>query len=144
MRRTLIFIILLSALLYAAPTKAQDKPDGTMLLARCGDVVRLMDNPQTRTSDYNGGFCLGFITGMEEARSAVAMSYSKTYEEFTKMAVLGIKMPEDVSYGQIARVLVKWLQDNPNRLHEQASLIYVLAMREAFPADVHTAKASSR
>ena len=143
MRRIMIFMVL-SALLYAVPTKAQEKFDGTTLLARCGDVVKVLDNPQARTSDYNGGFCLGFITGMEEARFAVAMSYSKTYEESTKMAVLGIKMPEDVSYGQIARVLVKWVQDNPNRLHEQASLIYVLAMREAFPADVHLAKASSR
>lgn len=123
----------------ASGSLAQTKTDGNLLLTRCNEAVKQIDNPQVNGDVYSGGFCIGFIVGMEEARDAVAMSYSRTYEESTKMSVLGIKVPTDVSYGQIARILVKWLQNNPQHLHESASLVYVLAMREAFPAPTEKA-----
>ena len=147
MRRILIIGAAVVALFYSPSARSQEKLklDGNMLLDRCSDVVKYLDNPKANGDDYKGGYCLGFIAGMEEAREAVAMSYSKTYEESTQMDVLGIKVPETVSYGQIARVLVKWLQENPKHLHEYASLVYVLAMRDAFPAPVKgIEKASTR
>jgi hypothetical protein len=145
LRRILTIGAVVVALLYSPSARSQEKLDGNSLLDRCSDVVKYIDNPKANGDDYKGAYCLGFIAGMEEAREAVAMSYSKTYEEYTKIDVLGIKVPENVSYGQIARVLVKWLQDNPKHLHESASLVYVLAMRDAFPAPVKDIeKASTR
>src|ERR1700689_977727 len=98
MRYILIIGAIVISLLYSPAARSQEKLDGNKLLDHCSDVVKYIDNPKAGGDDYKGGFCLGFIAGMEEAREAVAMSYSKTYEEYTKMDVFGFKIPETVSY----------------------------------------------
>lgn len=41
-------------------------------------------------------------------------------------------MPEGVTVGQLADVIVKYLEDHPEKQHEMAYSIYIDAMREAF------------
>jgi hypothetical protein len=42
-------------------------------------------------------------------------------------------IPSEVNQAQLARILVKWLRDHPERLHEQDFLLTFNALHEAFP-----------
>ena len=45
-----------------------------------------------------------------------------------------IRIPDGVSVAQIARVLVKWLREHPERLHETKNLLVMDALNDGFPA----------
>ena len=46
-----------------------------------------------------------------------------------------ICFPEDgsVKLGQSARIVVKWLKENPDKLHWRGETVVLLALRQAFP-----------
>jgi hypothetical protein len=50
-------------------------------------------------------------------------------------------IPNEVNLPQMARVLVKWLRDHPERLHEPISILSMDAFHGAFPCVASTPKA---
>ncbi len=50
-------------------------------------------------------------------------------------ATVGIahEPPADVDFGQVLDIVIKYLTDNPERLHEVAALLVTQALTEAFP-----------
>jgi hypothetical protein len=43
------------------------------------------------------------------------------------------RVPENVTYLQVARIVVKWLREHPERLHEPRMILMRDALSEAFP-----------
>ena len=67
------------------------------------------------------GFCSGFIWG-------VADGHQLTSDESTSFC-----SPEGATSDQMGRVVVKYLRDHPEKLHEHAVLLVAIALIEAWP-----------
>jgi len=109
--------ILLIAVLLALISMQADAlmfEDGVSLkrnLAEC-------DNKDA-VSDYRCGEGVGFINGTHDA-------YDYT-EQLTNCK------PESLIHSQLRDVIMKWLNDHPERLHEGAAVLVLAAINEAWP-----------
>ncbi len=117
--------------------------DGNGLLKTCKAYANLLNLPNvqdtsdpdvvraTARGDYaNGMHCLGYVTGvvddhfscqLNEASATAALDPTKHF-----------CLPDGVTPNQTVRVVVKWLEDHPARLHESAIELVLSALKENF------------
>lgn len=97
--------------------------DGNDLLSECNTAIRAMDkNTQV---DYDVGHCLGIIQGVLGTASLMGRTAPKN---------MRVCLPKSGVKGQQAiRVTVKFLEANPKLLNEDASMLILLALTDAFP-----------
>jgi hypothetical protein len=133
MTRILLIATVIGGFFCVAPVYAQ-KTDGNMLLDRCGELVKAIDNPTYNADQGKMMYCLGFIEGFYATMSVQRTISSTSYEQYKNMSVMGILIPADVTREQLTRVLVKWLKDNPKSLNEDADMLTFAALIQAFPA----------
>jgi hypothetical protein len=76
--------------------------------------------------------CTFYIVGWRDAfYAATIFRYgTKKIEQNPKM---GICIPDGVQREQMKKVLLKYLRDHPEKLHETTGLLVLKAMHEAFP-----------
>ncbi len=121
-----VFLLISSCLV------AQDdwKSDGSSLLRKCSLAVRIFDGEKLSSADaVEGGFCLGYLSGSHDTDFMVQM-----LEEHEKIILLKHPCPpSNVSTEQAVRIVVKYLHDNPERLHMPASILVTDAIRSSFP-----------
>ncbi len=110
----LIIIILLT--FTVVPDKAIAET-GNELLEMC-DIELTKDSSVSEFQDT--AFCHGYIVGAYEG-----MKYMAKQKVWCR--------PEGVTFGQIKKVVIKYLKENPQRLHELYVELVLSAMREAFP-----------
>jgi hypothetical protein len=112
------FLLLACALAMFSPAvRAADfKMDGKQLRDDC-------KNSDTG-SGYNEGKCIAFVIGVDAGyqmdRGVDGMQSH-------------VCMPEGVTYGQMVKVVVKYLNDHPEELHHPAALLTLNALIGAFP-----------
>jgi Rap1a immunity proteins len=112
------------------PAQAQsgDQPhDGNSLLRDCTSAIRLADGVAGISEDdvRRAMFCSGYLSGFLDAH-ALTTSFNGGKKLFC--------LPESgISGEQAARVIVKFLQDHPERLHESARILAMIALQMAFP-----------
>lgn len=126
--------------------------NGNGLLDWCNHVLEVLDRssdprPSERLKamdpDVNlkFGWCLGYLRATSDvivvARLNLAFAASrggpsKAALEFA-LPLSRICSPQEASGGQLTRVLVKWLHDHPERLHEPMTNLTLDALRDAFP-----------
>lgn len=113
--RTTFFIVLVwvSSIAWA---EDRDGHTGRRLLERCESVLKIA-SPDL----MNFGWCLGFLEGLDDMGAA---SGARFY-----------CLPDNASFGQQARVVVKYLNDHPEKLHEIDVALAIAALREAFPCE---------
>lgn len=113
------FSLLILALFFSLPCLAQSSDvDGNQLLERCSSYLKARDNPPlTVKEQVNAGFCLGYM-------SAIADSNARK-QHFCA--------PDNATIEQLARVVVKWLRDHPEKLHLNAGVSSYTALAIAFP-----------
>jgi len=111
---------------------AQDdwKGDGSSLLTKCSLAVRVFDGEKLSSEDVaKGAFCVGYISGNHDTDFMVQM-----LEEHQKITLMKHACPpSNASTEQAVRVVVKYLRDNPERLHMPASILVTDAIRSSFP-----------
>jgi hypothetical protein len=90
--------------------------DGNDLLPRCQQAVEAIDKATWKNANesFNAGFCLGLVQGVSYASADVCTG-------------------EGVTFSQMERVVVKFLQDNPNKLNLNQSTLVEMALSKAFP-----------
>lgn len=120
-------------LLVSGCLMAQDfdwKGDGSSLLKKCSLAVRVFDGEKLSSLDaLEGTFCVGYVSGVHDADFMVQM-----LEDHEKVALMKHACPpSNASTDQAVRIVVKYLRDNPERLHMPASVIVTDAVRSAFP-----------
>ena len=118
--------------------------NGNQLLKQCEAYTSLLNLPNVNDTDnpdvlramargdyVNGMHCLGYVTGvaddhfscqLHEASATAALDPTKHF-----------CLPDGVTPNQTVRVVVKWLEDHPARLHESAVELVVSALKENFP-----------
>lgn len=97
--------------------------DGNRLLHACSAITQKnCDCEEDRYARFNSGYCFG---QMHAVMDLFADNHAYTQQLFC--------LPENGSLGQYARVIVKYLQANPEELHLDGSLLAINALRQAFP-----------
>lgn len=94
----------------------------------CRDAVRAMDGHAVRNdggTDQGIGYCLGWVQGMR--------SMSDYWQSKHSDARLKFVIPDDVTNGQIMRILVAFLDQYPAARDKHEFAIFLAAMGAAFP-----------
>lgn len=119
---TLATALTLPLLLYSSGAAA----DGNALLKACTASIAAFDSDGVLGSDYQSGYCLGIINGVSSLSVLLngAISKGKQY-----------CLPEPMTNIQAARIVVKYLNDNPNVLHHPEGYAVIGAFQSAFPCE---------
>jgi hypothetical protein len=95
-------------------------PDGNTLLEDCTAFVR---PSETAASAFSRGWCLGYIMGIvEDVRNR------------------GICFPKGSNIGQMVRIVVRYLEVHPAKLHLPAWDIVIEALHDAWPCPPATSQ----
>lgn len=150
-------------LLFAVPMQPQElkfPKDGSGLLEYCGPVVASFDSLKQDSGESHGiqmmkqGWCAGHLQTMREMIIFWQIQVVKTVailngnqnpstDELKTMMMKSSSMtciPKEVNMEQMVRILVKWLRDHPERLHEAYTILTTDAFQDGFPCVVDTKK----
>jgi hypothetical protein len=117
-------LLMLSPSAFASPTQL----DGNDLLAKCHYwFVEDNSRPTTNMEWVDMGTCAGYLSGVTDVERIWKVVEGKTSKASHYCT------PDEVTNGQKLKILKKWLDDNPNKLHERADLIIHRALLQAFP-----------
>jgi len=99
------------------PSPEEDYAGGNWLLVSCQATLKQSDDPSSHPNlyeAYRDGFCRGIVEGVSNASPKVCP-------------------PENSTYGQQVRVVVKYMQDHPEELHMRNTTLLEKALAKAFP-----------
>lgn len=126
-KHLILAFFVVACTLSASSMRAQDysfKWDGNGLLENCTSLVNAMDSPPvpvTSKEEFQIGWCTGYIQGIASL-GVDAGSFGFNF-----------CIPDKVTDTQLARVVVKWLRDNPKILNQRAVILTVMAIHDAYP-----------
>jgi hypothetical protein len=119
-------LALLALVLCAVAAFSADEKyvDGNELLSKCSSTVKLLDNEKLSSSEMQDAkWCSGYVNGIDDGIE-IASATGNTAKLYC--------IPEGVTTGQAIRVLVKWLRNHPEKLH-QSRVLVVVSWADAFP-----------
>lgn len=125
MKTGLIAIVLVSSLvgmLGSGGAQAADY-DGNSLLLQCQQYIKAADS-EKNYDRVDAALCLGFLQGVQSSFSFL----SDDLKEEAKFC-----LPNGVTNGQITRIVVKYLKDNPKLLNKNRMGLVWLALTDAYP-----------
>ena len=130
MPKRLLAIMVLA--IVAAPVGASAEITGNSLLEQC-------TSPEL---SFNQSFCLGFIQGVQDTLSYVFVvnmvrdGTEKLYPgDESRGGIGGVDScpPITSTLGQLHLIAIKWMKENPEKLHRQGTIIVHQALVDAFP-----------
>ena len=102
----------------ALPSLAQAQvslgSSGTKLLENCTEHAKADLGTGVSVSWYQAGLCAGYVNGVWDVSDKICT-------------------PKGSTLGQAIRVVLKYLNDHPERLHEHMAELVVDALRAAWP-----------
>src|SRR5229473_1442920 len=105
MKRLLVVLLLCSASI-----SVFGQSDGVKLLQRCELAVKYFDHELLNPNDmWRAGFCIGYVAAVEQTDFAYKRSGDKTQPHLC--------IPQGADIEQGVRVVLKWLQTHPAKLH---------------------------
>jgi hypothetical protein len=113
---------LLALLLPPSVTQA----NGNELLSQCSSALKLGQN-DPNIDIAGAGFCMGFVIGIKDT---LRLAYEASPDSIIKTCI-----PREVTGFQAIRVVTKFLENHPEKLHEDEYILSVTALREAFPCE---------
>ena len=116
--RTIIFIFLFS-FLTITPAHALK---GKEWLSQCKGITNIQ-----RSS------CFSYIRGLDDMNSLFNQLEIYSKQEDNYYSFPKICYPKGVTFGQLKKILIKWLNESPEKLHEELNFLYIMMMRETFP-----------
>ncbi|MGQ0698113.1 MAG: Rap1a/Tai family immunity protein [Panacagrimonas sp.] len=111
-------------LLVANLANAEVAISGSTVLRGCNSVL----NNEKRSNSLEQGECLGTIAAI-----MTVFSYIATLPASARPPTLDACLPDEATVGQVVRITVKWLEENPEYLHLAAAQLAMNAVRDAFP-----------
>ena len=111
--------------------------DGNKLLFGCSQVVKYLDGVK-KSLDSDASYCMGLLKGFMHATTIGHGIYSNdrpNYKVEGSKDKRGICLPQSVTISQSSRIIVKWLKDHPNKLHEDETILIFLALYQSFPCN---------
>jgi aspartate/glutamate racemase len=111
---------------------------GADLLSQCKNFVQIIDGGKTDLQHtLQAGLCGGYVLGVQEGFIASSELASIVSEEKGTAPVTGNYwiVPEDVEAENIVRIVVKYLEKNPEMQSKPAVLSVINALIQTYPAD---------
>jgi len=119
--KSIIFIVTILLCTSSICAAEERTYTGNELLNNCNNVIAGVEG---RSHDmFVGGYCLGYVDGIDDALNILPI------ENFDR----GYCRPKNVTAGQLVRVVVKYLKNHPEKLHENQFLLTLSALLNAFP-----------
>jgi hypothetical protein len=119
----LLMLLLVSSVGFAADSKGASNKTGNDLLPSCSLAVDAMDGKNLSTAQLmDSANCLAYLSGFIDGYVLGAVGGSPI-----------ACFPEDGTVGQVARIVVKWMKDHPEKLNEAAPVCVLTALYNAFP-----------
>jgi|ERR1035438_4150642 hypothetical protein len=133
--------------------------DGNELLDACGTMVDLSDNQSAATSLSNERFtekmgqfnwCAGYLAATQDVllqnfvnlgvmgMAGVTLAGPDKVKHYAFLSLRGPCIPDNAALLQLGRVLIKWLREHPERLHELKSVLTMAAFTDSFPCEQTT------
>ena len=95
---------------------------GNAFLNICGVDADKTFEEQTSAELHSTSSCLPYVRGLTDG---IAVATIEGIQPFCP--------PDSVTNGQGEKILVKFIRDNPDRAHFATSVLYLYAMKKAFP-----------
>ena len=112
--KTLLMAVAVVGMLGSGAAMAEG--GGESLLRYCKSAI--LDKKDLGDA-FGSGYCLGIITAVGELLPPADASV--------------ICVPSGVNNKQMARIVVKYLEQNPEQLHKNATTLTIMATKKAFP-----------
>ncbi|WP_156897031.1 Rap1a/Tai family immunity protein [Ferrimonas kyonanensis] len=104
--------------------------DGNSLLSGCKSTIAMFNGKLgNSTTGVSEGLCLGTINGMRYMNELYSTRL-KQHETF-------FCVPSQVTAGQLVRVVVKYLEENPSQLHIHEGFLISTALATSYPCKTH-------
>ena len=112
-------IILLGSLLFTSRLAfaEMDVSSANVLMPACREWAMAMEGGRLRADPWLRGICIGTIDGIFYSSDAICPP----------------RKGGKISLGQVARVVVQYVDNNPARMHEDFKKLALEAMRAAWP-----------
>lgn len=125
MRHVAIFCFLWVLLLPPSISRAQGPP-GSELLQACGAAQKQSDGIRISDEETIGSiYCIGYVSGFLDSLALSAAASGAGQK---------ICLPQrGITNDQAVRVLVKFLRENPQTLHESGRMSFYIALAKTFP-----------
>jgi hypothetical protein len=118
-----LMLLLVSSVGFATNSKGASNKTGNEWLPSCSMAVDAADGRSLSTAQLvDAGNCLEYIAGFVDGYVLGSVGGSPI-----------VCLPEDGTVGQEARILVKWMREHPERLHEAAPACVLAALFKSFP-----------
>ncbi|MGK2287274.1 Rap1a/Tai family immunity protein [Pedomonas sp. V897] len=121
MHKALALTLAVAVAVTPAIASASNTLDGNHLLKMCTSRIDTGSSGMKEAFDY--GVCMGFIAG--------SLDYVQLINEAAKKNITCV--PDGVTAGQAKDIVVKYLQNNPEKRHEPQPLVTIFAFQDAFP-----------
>ena len=124
--RTLLSIILVLVLSAYNPRAHAQGQDGSFYLQACGAAVKQSDGAQLSQEEGAGAlYCASYVSGFLDGMSLAAGS--------TKPQKVVCLPERGITNDQAARLVVKYLRENPQTLHQSGRMSLYIALAKSFP-----------
>ena len=108
------------------------KRTGNDLLVDCANLIKTESIESVNKEKLLGiGYCIGLIDGLVTFNYV----YEAVLEREGNSTMVQMCLPQRISTRQSAEVIVKYLQDNPNRLHQSGQALAAQALVTAYPCN---------
>jgi hypothetical protein len=130
MRIAVILLVVIASLLLAPRALAISEVNGLMLLHQCQASVRVSNEDGRVTTDQvaESNHCLGYLQGVIDANGFWDAIDLRNHQ----VSRAHYCISKSVTFEQIIRVLVKWLEANPGELDEEGYLVVQKALINSF------------
>lgn len=132
--------VLVCAICAVVPTHTRAQ-DARQLLEACTHAVRYF-NQEPQHDRQKSSWCLGYVQGYDAGQMTAVLEHNRVHNSTnTRSAAKDLYCdPPGVSWEQKIRLIVTFLQNNPQDLHFPASFVTFQILRISFPCDEPTRK----
>ena len=125
-------LLLLGFALPLTPAFAQSPNDGNALLHNCSLVVKMADGDSVMSTvdNLNAGVCVGLV---RDIMDTMTLWQSVDHGGPVDNTAMHGCIPDSIKTIHGARIVVKYLNDHPERLHVPDTRLVLMAMVDAFP-----------
>lgn len=132
------YVYFLILLLFPIQSYCAESPfemNGNTMLEKCHYWFADSESPATtKVQAFDMGFCAGYFKAVMDMESAQIDLERRAHVEGPAVQFC---RPEEVTNGQVFKIVKKWLDDNPDKLHWGGEVIIVKALSQAFPCKDH-------
>ncbi len=125
--KTLSFSLIVFFVLAAATVSAKSSNyvfTGKDIYESCTHAVTGLDKAGDY-DDHRFGVCAGYIAGIVDFHTVATTVESLPVDMFC--------LPKNISTARVIRDVTRYLEDNPEKLHDLAGYLVILALSEAYP-----------